>query len=392
MSSTDDRRAKLFERVAMLQERLAQPASPMERQFVEALNGLQMALQELETAEEELAQQNEELLFIRERLEMERHRYRDLFELAPDGYLVTDLAGTIEEANQAAVALLGTPQFALSGKPFSVFILPAERARFRSLIRGVGVGQVLRDLELTLRRAGAEPVPVLLTIVKDEPKVGHPARLRWMLRDLSARKAAEARLRESEERLRHSQRLESIGRLAGGIAHSFNNLLAAIGFHSELLLDRVEGSERVHVEEIQKAGERAASLAGQLLAFGRRQVLQPRVLRLDDILRQMEPMLQRLLGEDVEVRLDLRLGAGAIEADLGQLEQVILNLAVNARDAMPFGGTLTLSTAGLHLAEEGYGVAQLPAGDYVQLTVADTGTGMDETTRTRIFEPFFTTK
>jgi CheY-like chemotaxis protein len=153
----------------------------------------------------------------------------------------------------------------------------------------------------------------------------------------------------------------------------------------------VEESGRVHVEEIQKAGERAARLAGQLLAFGRRQVLQPRVMRLDDVLRQMQPMLQRLLGEDVEVRLDLRLGAGAVEADLGQLEQVILNLAVNARDAMPYGGTLTLSTAGVHLGEE-FGLAPIPAGDYVQLGVADTGMGMDPETLARAFEPFFTTK
>jgi PAS domain S-box-containing protein len=218
VSSTEDRRADLFERVARLQERLAQPSTQIERQFGEALNGLQMALQELETAEAELAQQNEELMAVRERLEMERHRYRELFELAPDGYLVTDLAGTIEEANQAAAVLLGGSQSALKGKPFTVFIPQAERTAFRSLLREVRAGQALRDLELTVQRVGSAPVPVLLTVVKDEPKIGHPARLRWVLRDLSARKEAEARLRESEERLRHSQRLESIGRLAGGIA------------------------------------------------------------------------------------------------------------------------------------------------------------------------------
>lgn len=391
-SLTADRVAHLYERLDALQQQLGNPASPAERNLIDALNSLQAVLEELEAAEQVLIQRNDELIVTQERLEIERHRYRELFELAPDGYLVTDCEGIIEEANRAAAALFNISQPSLRGKPFGVYLASSERPRFRARLREVDAGRPLRDEEVQLRPYGLEPVSVLLTVVGDEPGIGRPGRLRWVIRDLSERKASEAALRDSEERLRHSQRMESIGRLAGGVAHSFNNLLAAIGFHSELLAERVDGDELAHVEEIQKAAERAASLAGQLLAFSRRQVLQPRVLRLSRILAGMEPMLRRLLGEDIDLRLELDAPDAAVEADAAQLEQVILNLAVNARDAMPFGGTLTLRTEVVDHAGGPPGAEDPAPGPSVRLTVSDTGIGMDTEVLARAFEPFYTTK
>ena len=202
-------------------------------------------------------------------------------------------------------------------------------------------------------------------------------------------------MRTAEERLRHSQQLEAVGRLAGGIAHSFNNLLSAIGLHAELLLESNDFTEeqRRHAEEIQAAGERAAALARQLLAFGRKQFLQPRPLDVSRQLAGMAPMLRRLIGEHIELQTRLDPEAGWIRADLGQLEQVVLNLVVNARDAMPDGGRLRLETAAVEAGENDEGGLQdLPPGPYVKITVADTGVGMSKEVRSRIFEPFFTTK
>jgi PAS domain S-box-containing protein len=214
-------------------------------------------------------------------------------------------------------------------------------------------------------------------------------------RDITELKRAEAAKAKIENELRQAQKLESVGRLAAGVAHDFNNLLTVINGYSRLLLGSLKEGDplRGGLEEIHKAGERAAALTQQLLAFSRKQMLQPRVLDLNRVVDQMRPMLERLMGEDVEVCVNLQTEAATICADPNQLEQVLMNLAANSRDAMPHGGKFSIETG---FVEWGESHAQLRpgthAGPCVMLAVSDTGEGMDEETRGHIFEPFFTTK
>ena len=210
-----------------------------------------------------------------------------------------------------------------------------------------------------------------------------------------ARKAAEEALRQSEEQLRQAQKLEAVGRLAAGVAHDFNNILTVITGHSELLLRQLsaEDPRRKNAEQIEKSAYMAAALTRQLLTFSRKQVIEPRVLNLNAVIVTIEKMLRRLIGEDIEFRTLLDSAAAYIKADPGQIEQVIMNLAVNARDAMPSGGKLTITTANTTLDKNHLkNFPDLCAGDYVMIAIADTGTGMSEEVKAHLFEPFFTTK
>jgi len=215
------------------------------------------------------------------------------------------------------------------------------------------------------------------------------------LDDRAERKRAEEALRQSEKQFRHSQKMEAVGRLAGGIAHDFNNLLTVIMGYSQVLLKELGPQHplRGKTEETLKAGEKAATLIRQLLTFSSKQSLDPKILSLNTAVTSLESLLRRLIGEDIQLVTKLDPTNGRLRADQAQLEQVLANLVVNARDAMPKGGTLTIETAQVELTRSPvYQVTPLPPGNYVRLSVSDTGCGMDRKTQSHIFEPFFTTK
>ncbi|MDB6110722.1 MAG: Blue-light-activated protein, partial [Pedosphaera sp.] len=224
---------------------------------------------------------------------------------------------------------------------------------------------------------------------------GEPVKMFGIVQDITEARQAEEALHRSEEQLRQSQKMEAVGRLAGGVAHDFNNLLTVIGGYCSLSQLQMEEGHPLQksIAEIQKASERAASLTSQLLAFSRKQVLQPRVLQLNEVVGGMEKMLRRLIGEDVELSTTFDAALGNVKADPGQIEQVIMNLAVNARDAMPRGGKLSISTANVTIDHQtNFRNRTLEAGEYVLLALSDNGMGMTGEVKAHLFEPFFTTK
>ena len=263
------------------------------------------------------------------------------------------------------------------------------------------VRKPLRTIMESLTRNDPKPIEAMCS--SDNSEFGELARtVRTffqqrdnLIREMEERRVTEEALRKSEDELRHAQKLEAVGRLAGGVAHDFNNLLTAIVGYAELLASRHDDPVvREHAAMISRAGEQAATLTRQLLAFSRKQLLVPRVIDLNRLVVDMEQLLQRVIGERFNLKTIPSAPDGRVKADPNQLEQVILNLGVNARDAMPNGGTLVIRTGNTHID----GVAPpnlsnpLPSGDYVVLAVTDNGAGMDDKTKARIFEPFFTTK
>ena len=250
------------------------------------------------------------------------------------------------------------------------------------------IGWVRRPLHLISRNLETENPSGLVSLAEKKHEFGRLARL-----ILNFRKTKET-LQQAEEQLRHSQKLEAVGRLAGGIAHDFNNLLTAIIGYSELIESEHRGTTREHAQLIRKAGDQAAALTRQLLAFSRKQLLEPRVLDLNALVRAMEKLLDRVIGEGTAILIETATKNIRVRADPNQIEQVLLNLAVNARDAMDGGGILRIATEEVHLTSGGIAERglQIEPGQYAVLIVADTGVGMGEETRSHIFEPFFTTK
>jgi signal transduction histidine kinase/CheY-like chemotaxis protein len=271
-------------------------------------------------------------------------------------------------------------------------VAPEARAAIEAMRKTlVAEGQTLFETVNVTKDGKRIPVEVNAHIFDVD---GAPALLS-SVRDISERTAAEAARAKLEAELRQAQKLESVGRLAGGVAHDFNNLLTVINGYAGLILHGLNSLDPLHsyAEEIGNAGARAASLTKQLLAFSRKQVIEPKLLDLNSTIRDAMPMLQRLIGEDIALSTRLGDGLGQVVADPDQIHQVLMNLAVNARDAMPDGGTLAVETANAELGENDADRRQdAVPGRYVAMSVTDTGHGMEDAVRQRVFEPFFTTK
>jgi two-component system cell cycle sensor histidine kinase/response regulator CckA len=329
-------------------------------------------------------------------------RFRLLVEHSVDGIALLSPEGRFTYASPSAERILERPAGELLHRQVCDLVHPDDAPSLREAARGHArePGSVQRlELRCRLRDGSYRWLEASSVNRLEDPIV---AAVVATFRDISERRRNEEERRRDQERhaeledqLRQSQKMEAVGRLAGGIAHDFNNLLTAILGYGEILLDQLapDDPSRVSVQQIHKAGERAAALTRQLLAFSRRQNLTPEVLDLAEVIRGLAGLIERLIGEDVTLRVAAAPEAGRVEADRSQLEQVILNLAVNARDAMPDGGDLTFTLGNVGLDEAAVGVqAGLRPGPHVVLTVSDTGTGMDAATLERIFEPFFTTK
>ena len=314
--------------------------------------------------------------------------FRSVVEDAPYGIYRANTAGRFLQVNPALQKMLGyesTEELLSKDLPTEIFGHSEEYQRLTELLTRT---EEIKDLEMEWKRKDATPITVRCSGRRVADENGALAYFEAFAEDVTEKRIL-------ERQLRMAQKMEAIGRLSGGIAHDFNNLLGVIIGYSRVLKRELGANnpQAEHALEIEKAGQRAASLTKQLLAFSRQQVLSPAVLNLNTLAADMEKMLPQLLGEDIEVSLLLDPELGNVKADQSQIEQVIMNLAVNARDAMPIGGKLKIETSNVEL-DQTY-VRSHPGsklGSFVLLAVTDTGTGMDPATLTHIFEPFFTTK
>jgi two-component system cell cycle sensor histidine kinase/response regulator CckA len=319
-------------------------------------------------------------------------RFRRLCDSGVTGVLVSDLSDVVIEASDTLLEMVGyTRDDVRAGALNWVEITPPEwrpaSVAAKEDLRRSGKAP---SFEKEYQRKDGTRVPVLVVVVLlDE------ARVLTIVTDLTERKRAETALLGLQEQLRQSQKMEAVGRLAGGVAHDFNNLLSVVLTHSQLLIEDLQECDpmRDDLEQIRRAGERAAELTRQLLLFSRHEAIEPVVVDLNVVLSGVDKMLRRVVGEDVELTLLAGASPARVCVDPGSIEQVIMNLVVNARDAMPVGGKLTMETANVILDEK-YAEGHLAAkpGSFVMLSVSDTGVGMDKATMERIFDPFFTTK
>jgi two-component system cell cycle sensor histidine kinase/response regulator CckA len=361
----------------------------------------------------ERRQSDEALRIAAQALKVSEARFKHLDDSGIIGILISDTLGNIHEANDAFLRIVGfsSEDLALGKVRLRDMTPPEWRALDDEALEKIEATGIVTAREKEYLRKDGTRAPVLvgaamldaprciafvldLTHLKRAEEAGAQATA-LAERESAGRELAEDALRQTEEQLRQSQKMEAIGTLAGSVAHDFNNLLTVILSYTALLLEDLQAADpmRADLEQIARAGKRAVQLTQQLLAFSRQQVLQPQIVNLNDAISGMSNMLRRLIGEDIELSLVPAVKLGAVLVDPGQVEQVLLNLVVNARDAMPQGGKLTIETANVDL-DESFAADHLEVepGRHVMLSVSDTGVGMDAATRSRIFEPFFTTK
>jgi PAS domain S-box-containing protein len=313
--------------------------------------------------------------------EQEIHEaYRTLVAAAPFGVIGINRTGEVTLWSTAAEQIYGWTADEVVGRPLPT--IPASRQE--EFARMLANPAVMAGYETIRRHKNGTELEIALTAWPLHDQVGRPIGAMGVHHDITEQKRAAEALSRSEDQLRQAMKMEAIGRLAGGVAHDFNNLLTSVLGHAGLALDSVDQKSPVHDDllEIQAAGGRAAQLTQQLLAFSRKQVLEPRLVDLNSVVTGIARMLRRTIGEDVELATRLASDLGTVRADPIQMEQVLLNLAVNARDAMPSGGRLTIETSNVQTRE----------GDVVRVRVHDTGVGMSEEVRSHLFEPFYTTK
>jgi PAS domain S-box-containing protein len=328
-------------------------------------------------------------------MQLSEARFRSLIENASEVILIVSRTGCIRYASPSTARVLGAPAEKFIGRQIRDLLHGDEVPRADHILRELGGqhgGTQSFEWRLCHQDGSFRSMEGLIANLLDDPAV---AGIVINARDVSDRRQAELALREREDQLRQSQKMEAIGKLAGGVAHDFNNLLTVINGYSELLLGALDirDPRYGYAKDVRLAGEQAAHLTRQLLAYGRKQMLRPAVFNLNDVVRETERMLRRVIGEDIELVCHLDPAICWVEADRSQLQQVLMNLVVNARDAMPGGGRLTIETGTIdcRVPSEGSDAPFRP-GPCVTLAVRDTGEGMDEATKGRIFEPFFTTK
>jgi two-component system, cell cycle sensor histidine kinase and response regulator CckA len=320
-------------------------------------------------------------------------RFRALIQAAPMAVIALDRDGQVTTWNRAAEAMFGWDLAEVIGGPLPL-VPPDRRAEYESLISKAFAGETITAVETVRSNRQGQPVPVSISVAPVRDDLQQVCGAIAVLENITERKRIATELQEKTAQIRQAQKMEVLGRLAGGVAHDFNNMLMVLGGCSELLERSLpkESPARIYLDQIQRTTEKATAITKQLLAFSRKQVLEFRPTDLHQRLAESEFMLPRLLGSDVELTFRREANRSWILSDASQIQQVVANLAINARDAMPGGGRLTISTRNVTGLPSDTSDSSSSAGDWVVLEVADTGSGMDEKTRAQIFEPFFTTK
>jgi len=367
---------------------------PQEEEVLKLYN--ERLVRKLEQKMLQLEKETAALMETQAELRESREKYKTILDNIANGYYEVDLAGNLTFFNRACINILGYSEAELMGMNNRTF-MDKENARkvYETFHHVFTTGEPYRALDWELiRKDGAicyVDTSISLILDNDGKGIG----FRGVLMDITERKQSEKKKKELEDQLHQAQKMESVGRVAGGVAHDFNNLLSIILGYGEILLEKLDDDAPVYemASQIYQAGIRARGLTRQLLAFSRKQVLEMKVVDVNQVVTGFEKLLRRLIGEDIQLTIEESPDPLMVNADTAQLEQVLMNLAVNARDAMPDGGVLTIDTRSARLdADDAEGIPGLNPGAYALMEISDTGTGMDKDTLERIFEPFFTTK